>query len=262
MRFRRHMSPLGDWQWIQWKPPVFDRRRVWRGVAYGFAAIAAGYLMAYCVLFPTPILRGRHAVPRVLGLPQAEATRELRAAQLEVRDSNSETHPTAAAGTIIWQDPPAGVDAPSGTTVTLIASSGPSKVSVPDVSGISTDLARQIITAAGLTVSRMDSVQAPNSPPGLVMITRPPAASVLTPGTGVILVVNRGAPTISVPDVMGLSLPDARTKLEQAGLAVGAVTRRRTADANPGIVIGQQPAAQTLAAPGLVVDLIVARSLQ
>ena len=43
---------------------------------------------------------------------------------------------------------------------------------------------------------------------------------------------------------------------------LGTVTRRRTADASPGTVVGQRPAAGTLAAPGTVVDIVVARSPQ
>jgi beta-lactam-binding protein with PASTA domain len=57
-----------------------------------------------------------------------------------------------------------------------------------------------------------------------------------------------------------MSQADARTRLELDGLALGTVTRRRTSDANPGIVVGQKPAASTLAAPGTVVDIVVARS--
>ena len=44
------------------------------------------------------------------------------------------------------------------------------------------------------------------------------------------------------------------------GLQLGSVTRRRTAGANPGTVVAQLPAAGTLAAPGTVVDIVVARS--
>src|SRR5438477_13578 len=36
--------------------------------------------------------------------------------------------------------------------------------------------------------------------------------------------------------------------------------RRRTGDANPGTVVGQKPGAGTLASPGTVVDIVVARS--
>jgi beta-lactam-binding protein with PASTA domain len=57
-----------------------------------------------------------------------------------------------------------------------------------------------------------------------------------------------------------MSQGDARTRVEVEGLQLGSVTRRRTASANPGIVVAQQPAAGTLAAPGTVVDIVVARS--
>ena len=263
MRFRRHLPPLSTWGAKLNAPELtVNRRSLMRWAASCLGAALAGYLLAALLLFPAPVFRSRHPVPRVLGLSRTEALAALQKAQLQVRDSGTESHPTAPAGSVIWQDPPPGVDAPTGTRVAIVTSSGPSKVAVPDVTGYDVTLAQQVLGAAGLTVSRTDSVQAPNVPPGLVVVTRPPASSVANPGTGVVLVVNRGAPTIPVPDVVGMSLSDAREKLEEAGLVVGAVTRRRVSGANPGTVIGQSPSAQTLAAPGLVVDLVVARAPQ
>jgi beta-lactam-binding protein with PASTA domain len=55
---------------------------------------------------------------------------------------------------------------------------------------------------------------------------------------------------------------DARPRQELEGLQLGTVTRRRTADASPGTIVGQRPAAGTLASPGTVVDIVVARSPQ
>ena len=43
---------------------------------------------------------------------------------------------------------------------------------------------------------------------------------------------------------------------------VGVVMRRRTSSASPGTVVEQKPGAGTLAAPGTVVDIVVARSPQ
>jgi hypothetical protein len=122
-------------------------------------------------------------------------------------------------------------------------------------------LAGRLIAAAGLTVGHIEAVQAA-IPSGLAMMTRPPAATAVAPGTRVGLVVSRGAPTITVPDLMGLTPVDARVRLEQAGLELGGVTRRRMSGATPGTIIAQRPAAATLAAPGTLVDIIVARSLQ
>src|SRR2546427_10234097 len=100
-----------------------------------------------------------------------------------------------------------------------------------------------------MTVAQVESVQA-DRPRGIAMLTRPAASTVLGPGAPVTVVVSRGAPTIAVPDLLGMSQADARTRLELEGLQLGTVTRRRTADANPGTVVAQRPAAGTPAAPG------------
>ena len=252
MRVRRHFESIEG---------VKIDRRVWKWLGIGAAMVLAGYLTAYFVLFPAPFLPGHQAVPRVLGLTVVEAQAEIQKSQLQVTDGGAEPHPSAAQGVVIWQDPPPGVIAPEGTKVTLVASAGPPKIPVPDVANLEASLAQSLVSAAGLTVSQVESVQAAQ-PTGLAMMTRPPAGTALTPGAGLTLVVSRGAPTIPIPDLLGMASADARTRLETEGLQLGTVTRRRTGEAAPGTVVGQRPAAGTLAAPGTVVDVVVARSPQ
>jgi beta-lactam-binding protein with PASTA domain len=192
-------------------------------------------------------------------LSLSEAATALKNAGLQVQDGGSQAHPTAPQGTIIWQDPPPAVSAPAGLRVTLVASEGPPKIPVPDVTGLDGSLAQRLIAAAGLGVAPVESVQAAAAP-GVTMLTRPAATTLLSPGAPVAVVVSRGAPTIPVPGLLGLSQADARTRLELDGLALGMVTRRRASDATPGTVVAQKPAAGTLAAPGTVVDIVVARS--
>ncbi len=254
MQFRRHMPQLREW-----KVPEASRRRATRWGAWGIGALLAGYLTAYLLIFPTPILHGRQVVPRVLGMSVQDASQQIRTAGFEVREGGGEPHPSAPAGTVIWQDPPPGVNAPAGLRVTLVVSAGPPKIPVPDVAGLDGSLAQRLVTAAGLTVAQVESIQAP-TPTGIAIQTQPGAGSLLPPAAGVTVVVSRGAPTIPVSNLLGMSVSDARSRLETDGLKVGSVTRRRTAEANPGTVVGQKPAAGTLAAPGTVVDLIVARS--
>ena len=252
MRVRRHFESFEGFK--------IDRR-FWSWVGIGVATIALGYLTAYLVLFPAPILRGHQAVPRVLGLSIVEAQAEIQKAKLQAADGGAEPHPSAAQGIVIWQDPPPDVVAQEGTKVTLVSSAGPPRIPVPDVGNLDAGLAQSLVAAAGLIVSQVESVQAAQ-PTGLAMMTRPPAGTALTPGAGLTLVVSRGAPTIPIPYLLGLGSADARTRLEQEGLQLGTVTRRRTPDASPGTIVGQRPAAGTLAAPGTVVDIVVARSPQ
>ncbi|MGH7701449.1 MAG: PASTA domain-containing protein [Gemmatimonadales bacterium] len=254
MRIRRHLPPLGEWSLSD-----AARRQLGRWGLAALSALLLGYLVAYLVLFPAPILPGHEAVPRLIGLTQAEAQSLLQNSAMLPADGGTEPHPTAPQGTVTWQDPPPGVIASENTRVTLVTSAGPPKIPVPDVVGLDGPLAQRLIDAAGLAVSQVESLQAP-LPRGVVMHTRPAVGSVLAPGAGVTLVVSRGAPTITVPDLLGLTQADARTRLELEGLRLGTVTRQRTADAPVGTVVAQRPAARTLAASGTVVDVVVARS--
>lgn len=251
MRVRRHFEAFEGFK--------IDRR-LWKWLGIGAAMVLAGYLTAYLVLFPAPLLPGHQAVPRVLGLSIVEAQAEIQKSKLQVTDGGAEPHPSAAQGVVIWQDPPPGVIAPEGTKVTLVSSSGPPRIPIPDVAKLDGSLAQSLVAAAGLTVTQVESVQGTQA--GLAMLTRPAAGTALAPGAGVTLVVSRGAPTIPIPDLLGMASADARTRLEMEGLQLGTVTRRRTAEASPGTVIEQRPASGTLAAPGTVVDIVVARSPQ
>jgi serine/threonine-protein kinase len=257
---RPHLPPLKDWKWPRLKLPAVPPPRQLRTWAlYLGGAAVAGYLTAYLVLFPAPILPGREEVPRLIGLTADDAQELIDKRGMRRVAGGEEPHYSAPAGTVIWQDPPPGVVAPAGVEITLVTSAGPAKIPVPDVAGYDGERARSFMRAAGLTVSRVESVQAP-APRGVTVVTRPPAASVLAPGAGVVLVVSQGAPTIAVPDLLGFASADARARLELDGLQLGSVTRRRTPDATPGTVIQQRPAAGTLAAPGTVVDVVIARS--
>ena len=261
MKFRRHLPPLREIR--LWFPrlnlPPLKREEKIRWAFWLGVAMVTGYVYAWLFVFPAPIIPHRRVVPRVVGMSLADARRDITAARLGIIDNGKEPHPTAPVGTVIWQDPPAGVVAPANLRVALTVSAGPPRVPVPDVSGLDVGLARKLITAAGLTVSQVESVQAA-VPSGLTMLTRPPAGTTLPPGARVGLVASRGAPTITVPDVLGLSSSDARTKFAQAGLELGSIIRRRTTEAAPGTIVAQRPAAGTLASPGTIVDIVVART--
>jgi serine/threonine-protein kinase len=221
------------------------------------AAFGIGYLVAALFIFPAPLLSGRRAVPRLIGLTLEEAQEKLVAASLDATAADEESSDLIPAGQVIWQEPPAGVVVPERTTVTLTMSTGPGAAIVPDVTGLEARLAARIIEAAGLRLRRIDSVQAP-APRGVTVLSRPSPGTALTPGTGVVLTVSRGEATLVVPDVIGLSLGDAGAAIEAAGLHLGSSWSRPEPGATAGTVVEQRPAAGTLATPESPVDLIFA----
>ncbi len=257
MRVRRHLPAGVDWQ-AGWQALTRNRPRrqvlAYAGTFLGAAAV--GYAIAALVLFPAPIFASSKSVPQVIGMTFDAAREAIAGAGLTADRAEDVRHPTAPPGTVVWQDPPAEVVVPQGSSVQLSVSQGPQRIPVPDVVGYDEPIARTLMEAAGLRVS-VDAAQTA-APKGVVVNTRPPAGRALVPGTRVTLVVSAGAPTIRIPDLMGLTLEEARATLEQVGLPLGTYFRR-TADQRPGTVIEQRPLPGTLSAPGVAVDVILAR---
>jgi serine/threonine-protein kinase len=91
-------------------------------------------------------------VPDVHGKSVAEAASVLGQAGLNGSKTQSEASDTVPKDQVIRTDPAAGTQVEKGSSVTIIVSSGPAQVSVPDVSsgGISKSAAENTITNAGL----------------------------------------------------------------------------------------------------------------
>ncbi len=235
---------------------VAARRRLKAIGVVGGAALA-GYLVT-CWAYPTPMLSRENTVIRVFSLPLTEAQQQLTAQGFRVKVDDEESDPVVPAGRILWQDPPADVALPKGSTVHLTVSRGPASVGVPDVIAFDAEQAKRVINAAGLNVGARDSVPA-EFPAGVVVATRPPAGTGKNPGTTVDLVLSRGPADIKIPNVVGQHLEDARHQLEALGLRVGRVTSRAVRRGAAAIVLEQRPVAGVMSPRDARVDLIVSQ---
>ena len=254
-------EPRPDSPLQRWREIVRERPTPWiLGGTFAGTAVA-GYLFAALVMFPAPFITSTVTVPRLVGLSEDDATELLRERGLPVGEVNHEVHDHAPAGQVIWQEPPAETRVSELTNVQLTVSNGPRRIPVPDVSGFESDLARRLIEATGLNVGRVEAVQTA-VPRDVVVNTRPAPGSTMLPGAGVTLVVSVGAPTISVPDLTGLTPDEARDSLAALGLELGETMRRTTSLYPAGTIIDQRPAAGTLLAPGTTIEAWVARSPQ
>jgi len=163
------------------------RLRWWALLAAGIVIMGgAGYLVAALVLFPAPLLPNERQVPRILGLAEAAARSELGRADLAVQVVARESDPGAAAGTVIWQDPPPGVAVPKGATVALTLSRGLPRVAVPDVRGFDLGMAHRLLGALGLHSEAVDTSLAA-LPSGTVAALEPAPGDSATLGSTVIL---------------------------------------------------------------------------
>src|SRR5258708_19689422 len=91
-------------------------------------------------------------VPNVAGLTQAAAGTAITEAKLTLGNVTQQNSNTVATGNVISQDPTSGRSAAEGSPVALIISSGPPKVAVPNVVGLTQPPPTTPITQAKLTL--------------------------------------------------------------------------------------------------------------
>ncbi len=158
-------------------------------------------------------------------------------------------------GEVFAQLPVGGAQADQGSTVVIDVSKGAGQVSVPPVVGLTQAAATSALDAAGFTVRAIpqnsDTVLT-----GTVISQSPSANTQADKGAEVDITVSSGPATIKVPDVAGQSVASASTNLTSAGFKVTTVSQASTT-VLAGQVIGTNPAAGILVAPGTTVTIIV-----
>ncbi len=199
--------------------------------------------------------------PAVVGLPQAQAERQLRDAGLRVEVVEA-FDPTMTKGKVASTDPGTGERIRDNGTVTITVSKGPERVKVPGVVGEELAEARRRLKAAGLSPGTVTREFSDEIPQGRVISTDPGSGASRRPDSAVSLVVSKGVP-VDAPDVIGQPLEDARRQLEDAGLRVKVDPRRVYSDqADEGAVAGQTPGPNTRLAGGDTVTLKVSKGQQ
>lgn len=226
-------------------------------VALAALAVVAVFLGFADTLNPIDALLGRGAlrpVPDVVKRPRPGAEAALRAAGFRPEVSTAFSL-TAARGTVIRQDPRAGVRRRTGSVVELLVSRGANRVTMPDAVGRPEAEVRGPLETAGVTVEvqrrASETVAA-----GLVLEQEPGAGVELTGRDRVRLVVSEGPLPRPVPDVAGLAVPGASFRIGEAGLSVTEVIP--IDDAAPvGSVVRSDPPAASVVARDAPVRLLV-----
>jgi beta-lactam-binding protein with PASTA domain len=188
MRFRRHTSGSGVSL-----PSLVPSHRLLRDGGLLLLVFGIGYAISALWISPGPVLGGSdHPVPRVIGMPEAEARTSITNKGFRVRVEGERNSPDVARGAVVWQDPPPGVVLTPNTVVQVVLSSGPAPVTVPDVVGLALSSAERILTAAGVKVGTVDTIRT-SGELGVVIATRPGAGNGRPRGGTVDVVVSGGA---------------------------------------------------------------------
>ncbi len=135
----------------------------------------------------------------------------------------------------------------------------PHRVDVPAVVGLPVAEAQGLLENANLEVRIADGEYSKRIAEGDVLRVQPAEGTRLQQGDRVTLVPSLGPPPVSVPDLVGKTVPKARDLLRQANLDMGKLTKRYDESVAAGLVIEQSVAADDQAPFGSEIDVVVSR---
>lgn len=209
---------------IPWK-----RFFLWGAVAIGGMFILL--LLLDKAVMPWYVKLGAEAkVPDVVGMPYPEAEKLLEEKGFEAKRAEPRYTEKYPAGTVMMQLPYGGAVTKEGRRIYLTESRGVEMIPVPEVIGRPLREARIALMRQGFEVGEVAYEQNDTIMRDLVYAQSVPPKVGARPGTKINLFISRGPSTryTMMPNLVGLSLDQARTRLENAGLTLGVVRKKRS----------------------------------
>ncbi|QNK82052.1 Stk1 family PASTA domain-containing Ser/Thr kinase [Nakamurella sp. PAMC28650] len=131
------------------------------------------------------------------------------------------------------------------------------QVPVPQVQGQTRAAAEKAITGVGLILGVESPLASDTVPSGSVVSQNPSGGTPIDKGKSVSLVISTGISQVTVPNLNGMNVTDAKAQLNKLGLQMGTPTKQLSSDAQKDTVISQKPPTNTSAKPGSTVDVVV-----
>jgi beta-lactam-binding protein with PASTA domain len=199
---------------------------------------------------------GSAPVPEVKGLTREQAVQKLTKAGFKP-SPQSQSSTTVPAGKVISTEPSAHTETLAGSPVTVLVSSGPAQVRVPDVTGQSEAEAKASLRAVGLEPGTVTKQEAAGAEAGAVLSQSPTAGSSIAAGQPVDLVVVKAPRETTVPRVVGKKEELAEGELVGAGFKPKTTKRTVVNEAEAGIVLQQTPAGGLKAKRGATITITI-----
>lgn len=159
----------------------------------------------------------RYEVPDVRGLGQTEAVAALQGANLTVGTVREAYDDRADVGTVASVSPKVGTSVGPGTPIEVVISKGPKPVPVPRVEGRKLAAAKAALSEAGLKADVRQKFSE-KVKDGSVISVRPAEGTVIDSGSTVNLVVSKGPPPVTVPNLVDMPRDKAVATLRNLGL--------------------------------------------
>ncbi len=166
------------------------------------------------------------AVPALVGMTPAEAERSVSNLGLEMSIERQYYSPNIPDGRVMSQLPLPGTKVRRGWQVRVAQSLGPTRVTIPDVTGQSEHAAELNIRRRGLDIASMAEMEVPGIPSDQVLAQNPPAktADVLEPNINLLITTDVQPQAFVMPSFVGQPLGTVSQTLQDAGFKLGSVS--------------------------------------
>lgn len=165
-------------------------------------------------------------VPALVGMTPVEAERTIAGLGLQMSIERQYYSPNVPEGRIMSQLPLPGIKVRRGWQVRLAQSLGPTRVTIPDVTGQSEHAAELNIRRRGLDVASMAEMEIPGIPPDQVLAQSPPAntTDVLAPNISLLVTTDSQPQAFVMPSFIGQPLGTVSQTLQDAGFKLGNIS--------------------------------------
>ncbi|MET8122180.1 Stk1 family PASTA domain-containing Ser/Thr kinase [Micromonospora sp. NPDC005189] len=184
---------------------------------------------------------GRYTTaPQLVSLSKADAQAQADRAGLILKYGEPRFDEKAPKDSVLGQSPASATKIVKGGTITLTLSLGPERFPVPDVIGKEFELAEADLVNVKLVVAKGAPRYDDSLPAGVVVDSSPKVGAEVKPGAKITLILSRGRAPVTVPNLVGKSLTEARTTLAKLELVL--VETYKDSDKPKDEILGQSPA--------------------
>ncbi|HGX94276.1 MAG TPA: PASTA domain-containing protein [Candidatus Tenderia sp.] len=193
-------------------------------------------------------------VPTLLQLSRKTAHLALEQAGLSL---GSETYRASNAipGTVIAQVPDPGDEIPASEAVDIVIAKSPT-VAMPKVVGLLIEDAKALLSANELDIGSVTEKPSDAVAAGTVVQQSIAEAQDVLIGTAIDLVVASN-PKINVPNLVGMTLAQAKQTLKDQGLTLGEYSTRQSPPEQDGLILSQTPEAETAVLPDTAISITI-----
>jgi serine/threonine-protein kinase len=230
-------------------------------VVAGILVLVGAILIGRWAVSGNGVSNDRVETPNFVGETKKSAQKLAESSDLELTFS-SKPCDNEAKGHICTQDPAAETKVNKGDTISLVVSTGAPKVTVPSVTGLSLDEAKDKLAGDKYQFEVETKTRTSPEKPGTVLEQNPTTGEEVEKGSTITLTIAKEAEKSTVPDVLGRTCDEAKQQMQASNLVGNCTEVETDDDSQVGKVIQTTPQAGTSVDPNSSVNIQIGKKKQ